>query len=68
MAGFRRFVSGHFIRPIRNHIKADQSFKSKYNKRNSKMELIVIAINCVGALALLAPFAYVIEKIYQKAK
>lgn len=32
------------------------------------MELIVIAINCVGALALLVPFAYAIEKIYQKAK
>jgi hypothetical protein len=32
------------------------------------MELIIIAINCAGALALLVPFNYAIEKLYQKLK
>ena len=31
-------------------------------------ELIIITINCVGALALLMPFTYIIEKVYQKLK
>ena len=31
------------------------------------MEFVIITINCVGAIALLLPFAYVIEKVYQKS-